>query len=219
MTSNEKKTRRYELKERARRLEDTRRRITEAAVELHGSVGPARTTVSEIAKRAGVRRMTVYNHFPTDAELLDACSSHWVSRNLPPDPASWAGIEDPDVRTYRAIAEMYAYYRRSGEMLEHTLRDGALVPALDEILDRKWWPVIERVVDSLMVGRGASSTGEGGSAGTRGPAPVMSEVRAALRLAVDFWTWRTLTDEGLGDEEAAALQARMVASLGAPGSD
>ena len=78
----------YRLRERARKMEETRQRITEAAVQLHRSVGPARTTVSEIAARAGVRRMTVYNHFPSDAELIDACSSHFVQAESSAGPGA-----------------------------------------------------------------------------------------------------------------------------------
>src|SRR6476659_2729549 len=77
--------RKYELKQRAAEMAETRLRITEAAVELHGTVGPARTTVSAIAERAGVQRHTVYRHFPTDADLFAACSAHYVAAHPLPD--------------------------------------------------------------------------------------------------------------------------------------
>ena len=105
--STEKQTSRkrdYEMKVRAEKLEETRRRITEAAVELHGTVGPARTTVTEVARLAGVRRATVYNHFPGDVELLDACSAHWIQENPPPDPEAWGAVEDPACLLYTSDA-------------------------------------------------------------------------------------------------------------------
>jgi len=70
-----KETRRgYRLKERAQQQAETRRRIVEAVVALHEEVGPARTTVVEIADRAQVSRPTVYTHFPDERLLMTACS-------------------------------------------------------------------------------------------------------------------------------------------------
>ena len=195
MASNkkDKPRRRYELRERARQQEQTRLRITEAAVELHGTVGPARTTISGVAKVAGVRRMTVYNHFATDAELFDACSSHWFTRNAPPDSAAWARIGDPRERARVALGEMYAYYRRTERMLGNVTRDAPLIPALAEIMNQKWEPAIEGMVSVLTDDR---------------PLP-----RAIVRLVLDFSTWRSLTRSGLGDEEAAHLTARLIAAV------
>lgn len=189
----DKDSRPYRLKERARKMEETRRRITEAAVELHRTVGPARTTVSEIAERAGVRRMTVYNHFPTDAELIDACSSHWIADNPPPDPGPWTQIDDPGARLAAALGALYPYFRRGAGMLANTLRDEPLVPALERINNRKWWPYIDAVVDALVAGDDPA------------------ERRAAVRLVVDFWTWKNLADSGLDDDDAAKLACEMVA--------
>ena len=98
----------YRKRRRAEQEEETRLRITEAAVDLHGSVGPARTTVSAIAERAGVQRATVYRHFPDEEALFAACSSHWAALNPPPDPAAWAEIADPDERLRRALSELYS---------------------------------------------------------------------------------------------------------------
>jgi AcrR family transcriptional regulator len=191
----DKESRPYQLKERARKMEETRRRITEAVVELHRTVGPARTTVSEIAERAGVRRMTVYNHFATDVELIDACSSHFIAENPPPDPTAWAAVADPGERLAAALAALYPYYRANAGMLGNVLRDAAIVPALDEINHRKWWPYIEAIVDVL----------EGDE--TR------VDRRAAVRLAVDFCAWQTLSAAGLDDTAAARLMAGMVAAV------
>lgn len=199
MASNKKDRprRRYELKERARRQQETRRRITEAAVELHGTVGPARTTIAELARLAGVQRMTVYNHFATDADLFDACSSHWFLGHPPPDAAAWTAIEDPGVRLGVALREMYAYYRRNERMLGNVFRDAPLLPALGEILERKWSPAIGAMVDVLA---------------DDGPALAGADCRrATLRLVLDFATWRTLAGAGLDDEAAARLAARFVA--------
>ena len=127
--------RKYELKERARRQAQTRQRIVEAAVDLHTSVGPARTTISGIAERAGVERHTVYAHFPDDRTLFRACSAHWEARHPLPDLETLAEIDDPVRRLRRALGEMYAWYESVEADLALFLRDASVVPANAEVLD------------------------------------------------------------------------------------
>src|SRR3954468_20367632 len=103
----------YRKRVRAEHEEQTRRRITESAVELHGTIGPARTSISAVAERAGVRRSTVYRHFPDEAALFDACSTHWEAANPPPDLARWESIGDPDERLQAGLSDLYAYYART----------------------------------------------------------------------------------------------------------
>src|SRR5919197_5438087 len=160
-------TRRYELKERARRQEETRRRIVDATVALHREVGPARTTVSEVARRAGVGRVTVYNHFPDDASLLGACSARFIASHPPPDPSAWAAIADPDARLRAALGEVYAHYRENEAMLANVRRDAALIPALAEVLGSAEAVAHEAAMrEALLAGRGAR-----GARRRRGGAP------------------------------------------------
>jgi AcrR family transcriptional regulator len=184
----------YTLRARARRRDEVHLRITKATVHLHGTVGPARTTVSEIAKIAGVRRATVYNHFPTDMDLLDACSSHWFADNPPPDPAPWAEIQDSRRRMVEALCAMYEYYDQGQEMLEKVLRDASLVPALDEILRQKWWPMMEGIVEILAEGWAFDAV----------------KLRATIRVALEFGTWQKLVASGLSSNQAAHLVVRWV---------
>ncbi len=181
-------------KARARRREQVHLRITKAAVHLHGSVGPARTTVSDIAKRAGVRRATVYNHFASDRELLDACSGHWFSENPPPNPADWARIAPPLERTRTALEAMYGYYNHGRDMLGNVLRDAPQVPALQEILRLKWQPLFEMIVEILSQGWNSSDP----------------KLIASLSVALDFFTWQRLSESGLSDREAAQVAAGWV---------
>jgi AcrR family transcriptional regulator len=204
----------YTLKERARRQDEVHRRITKTAVDLHRTVGPARTTVSEIARLAGVQRATVYNHFPTDLDLIDACSSHWIAENPPPDPAAWLDISDPDHRVETALAAMYAYYEQGQDMLENVLRDAPLVPALDQINRRKWWPMIDHLVDVLDRGWDASPDGGGSrdaaKARERGDGAAR---RAILRVVLDFFSWQTMARSGLSNDEAARTAAAWVRAI------
>jgi AcrR family transcriptional regulator len=193
--------RRYEMKERARRQDETRRRIVDATVSLHEELGPARTTVAEIARRAGVGRVTVYNHFPDDVTLLAACSQQFVTSHPPPDPVAWSRIVDPDQRLRRALRETYAYYRENEAMLANVARDASLVPALARVRDESGAPEHEQAMrEVLLAGRGVR--------GAR-----RRRARAAIDLALAFPTWQRLTGEaGLADEEVVALMAATIAA-------
>src|SRR5262245_31594220 len=122
--------RRYRKRRRAEQEDETRRRITEATVALHGTVGPARTTVSAIAERAGVQRATVYRHFPDEGALIGACSAHWREANPRPDISGWSTIEDPDARLRSGLAELYGWYDRTEYMLEKITRDAPVMEPL-----------------------------------------------------------------------------------------
>jgi AcrR family transcriptional regulator len=188
----------YQKKRRAELEEQTRRRITEATVELHGSLGPARTSVSAVAARAGVRRSTVYRHFPDEAALFAACSSHWMAANQPPDLTAWAAVEDPEHRLSRALCELYAYYRGTEAMLANLHRDEATMPIVKELFAR-FHEFVSNARDTLMLGRGASGDDR-------------RREQAAIGHALAFTTWRSLTrEQGLDDDEAADLMAGLMA--------
>lgn len=185
--------RRYELKERARRQAETRHRIVEAAVELHTSVGPARTTVSAIAERAGVQRHTVYAHFPDDRALFRACSLHWRDRHPRPDPRRWQELDSPAQRLRVALLDLYAWYEGVEPDLAVIVRDATLVPANAEALAEEV-PATAALVDALARGR-----------------PRRKAVRAAIGHAVEFETWRSLVRrQGLSRKQAVDAMLRFV---------
>ena len=194
--SSQKRT--YELKARAERQAQTRSRIVDATVALHAEIGPARTTVSEIARRAGVTRLTVYNHFPEDGELFAACQHAFLDRHPLPDLASLLAIDDPRERVRAILRALYASYREREPMTAKVLRDRSALPALDELLAQSADAPMAALADALTAGFGARG-GRGG------------RVHAVVALALDFWTWQRLTSEGLADAEAAELMAGLVA--------
>ena len=191
----------YTKKRRAELEEQTRRRITESAVALHGTVGPSRTSMSAVAERAGVRRSTLYRHFPDEAALFAACSAHWTAANPRPDLEEWAAVKEPDQRLCYALDQLYAYYRRTEPMLSNLHRDEATVAAVRERFAR-FHGYREAARETLLRGRP-----ERGAARRR--------VRAALGHALAFTTWRSLTlEQGLDDGQAAALMLALVAGAG-----
>ena len=176
---------------------DTRRRITESAVALHQAIGPAQTSITAIAERAGVRRSTVYRHFPDEDALFDACSTHFRALNPPPALGDWSAVADPDDRTESALGELYAFYGRTHEMYESLFRDETLVPSIHRRL-RDFHVYLQAAQDALMSGRGL----RGGAA---------RRTRAAIGHALAFPTWRSLIrEQGLDQDDAVALMSRLV---------
>src|SRR5438477_80525 len=143
----------YRMTRRAELEAETRLRITESAIALHERLGPARTTVSAIAELAGVRRSTVYRHYPDEEALFDACASHWRAANPPPDPRVWEAIDDPVERTEAALRELYAFFDRTRRMYASLFRDEALVPIVGRRL-RFFYDYLDSVAELLMQGRG-----------------------------------------------------------------
>ena len=196
-------TRRYEQKRRAERQAETRQRIVEAMVALHREVGPARTTISGIAERAGVERLTVYRHFADEAAMFQACSAHFATEVAPPDPATWAGIAEPADRLRAALLAFYGYYRRAEDMLTHVHRDVPQLPALAAVM-APWDAFVADVRDALLEGWDAQ-----GAARAR--------LAAAIAHGLRFGTWRSLArEEALGDADAADLVVALARAAAAP---
>jgi AcrR family transcriptional regulator len=194
-------TRPYRKKARAEQEAETRRRITESAVELHGSVGPSRTSMSAVAERAGVRRSTLYRHFPDEAALFEACSAHWAEANPPPDIGAWSGIEDPDERLRTALTELYAFYRRTERMLANLVRDEPLNPVVEKQF-RGFHQFLAMARDILMAGR-------------RARGKTREQLQAAIGHALEFTTWRSLArEQSLDDARAAELMCRLAETAG-----
>jgi AcrR family transcriptional regulator len=188
------KKRPYRLGKRADRREETRRRIVEAAVELHGSVGPARTTVAQIAERAGVQRHTYYAHFPKESDLFLACSGVSLERDPLPDPEAWRSVPEGRERLRLGLADLYGWYGRNAALTACVLRDAEHHAPTREIVGLRVAPTLARAAHVL---------GEG----------LDGRARALLGVALDFACWRALG--GIRDAKAAAgIMADAICALG-----
>ena len=179
--------RKYTLKRRADQQGETRRRIVEAAVELHSTVGPARTTISMIADRARVQRHTFYAHFPAEDDLYLACSGLALERDPLPDPEPWREIEDPLQRLRIGLKAVYDWYGRNAPLTGCVLRDAEYHAPTRAIMELRFGPVVAGWHEVL---------GEG----------IAADQRAMLALALSYFTWRTLVAEARL-EPAAAVEA------------
>jgi AcrR family transcriptional regulator len=177
-------------------MAETQQRITQAAIELHGTIGPSRTTMSAVAERAGVERRTLYRHFPSEAQLFQACSTHYFASNPWPDLAAWRAIRDPTRRLEQALDELYQYYERTEPMLRNVLRDAELVDfARDALVPLHAY--LDGAVETLAAGRAL-----------RGRRRQL--LTGALRHAVAFPTWRSLSNSGITRTEAVRLVTAFV---------
>lgn len=168
----------YRMRERARSQDETRQRIVEATMQLHQEIGPRATTISAIAERAGVQRLTVYRHFPDETAVFQACTAHWLSLNPPPDPAAWSGIDDGLGRARAAVEAFHDYYRATARMWSVAHRDEAEVAALQAPMAR-FREFVAGVADDLLRGLAPSKAGR----------PALA---ATLRHALAFTTWESL---------------------------
>jgi AcrR family transcriptional regulator len=185
----------YTLKRRAEQQAETRQRIVEAAVDLHTSVGPAQTTISMVAERAGVQRHTVYAHFPDDRSLFMACSGLAHERDPLPEAEAWRSIEDRHERLRMGLSALYGWYERNAQLVASVLRDAEYHQLTRETAELSFGPSLAAYQEVL----GAKLT---------------MKQRAMLRLALSFFTWRTLVREG-GLKQGAAVGAMIQAIDGA----
>ncbi len=196
------KSRPYRMRRRAELVDGTRRRIVEAAIHLHTTVGPANTSISTVADEAGVTRLTVYRHFPDIEELFAACRGHWFDLHRPPDVAAWRAIPDLEVRARRAFGELYGWYRENADDLYPINRDAMTMPAGAQEARRAESAAL---ADALVGGHAGG--GRDGRA-----------LRAVAGHLVSYWTWRSLVvEQGLTNEAAVDLAVRILTeTAGAP---
>jgi len=185
------KKRRYKMRRRAQDQERTRQRIVEATVALHGTVGPRNTSISAVAERAGVQRLTVYRHFPNELALFGACSSHWLKLHPPPDPGLWMAVDDAAERMRAALSAIYPYYRRNVAMLTNVYRDVDEVEALRGPVEG-FQSYLDVVRDSLIAAW---------QPGTR----KTQLLRVTITHALAFSTWLSLSEFGLVDKKIVDL--------------
>ena len=184
----------YTLRRRAEQQAETRQRIVAAAVELHTEIGPAQTTISLLAARAGVQRHTVYAHFPEERSLLQACSALALERDPFPEAAAWMGIAEGEERLRKGVSALYSWFERNADLTAKILRDAELHPPTAEIVTLRFAEPLAALAEELSRGIGANV-----------------RQRAAVRLALSFFTWRDLVrGSGLSVDEAVDLVVRAV---------
>lgn len=192
------KKRGYTLRKRAETQDETRRRIVEAAVQLHEEIGPRATSISAIAERAGVQRLTVYRHFPDEAAVFRACTAHWLALHPPPDPGGWAQIEDGLARARAALAALYAYYAGTAPMWTRAYRDEPDVPALHQPMAEIRGVLREIAGDLLAHFRSGQRR---------------KLLAATLQHAVAFSTWQSLDAQGLSQPQKIETVLRWLAAF------
>lgn len=182
----------YTLKRRADQQAETRQRIVDAAVELHGTVGPARTSLSMVADKAGVQRNTLYAHFPDERSLLMACSGDALERDPPPEADLWRAIPNSSERLRVGLTAVYGWFAGNAQLLACVLRDAEFYAPVQEVSALRYGPYI---------GAWHAVLGEG----------LSKPQLAMLHLALGFHTWRALVAEaGQSDAEAVELMVSAI---------
>lgn len=196
VTSSNEEKRAYRMRKRREDIDETRSRIVDAAVKLHGSVGPAKTTFSAVAEEAGVQRSTVYRHFADETALFGACTSHWLASHPWPRPQDWAEITDPVARLRQGLRELYRFYDENERMIANSLRDMEVMPPF---VGEMMVATLKAIVTALLEPWPGSARDE--------------RLVAAIRGAADFRTSRAFVDAGLSHGDAANLVTQMIAGV------
>jgi AcrR family transcriptional regulator len=194
---NQKMARTYTLKRRAEQQSETRQRIVDAAVALHGEIGPARTSLSQVAERAGVQRNTLYAHFPDERSLLMACSGQTMERDPLPEPTELRALPDPESRLRAGLSALYGWYARNAAIAGCVLRDAEASALVHEIATLSFGEPLAALESTMAKGLAAPQ-------------------RVLLKLALQFASWRSLA-QGSGLKPAACVEAMVHAILGASG--
>ena len=193
------------MRARAESRQETRNRIVAATMSLHREVGPAKTTIADIARNAGVQRLTVYNHFPTLSDLIGACQGHFLTLHPPPEVAPGVGRARALGRLEAALLDLYGWYRANADMERHVHADRRTVPELDDLLARTLDPALDRAAGAYAVLLARSRSN-------------VQAARALVRLAMNFGTWELLIAQGASDADVARLFRRAVEGLVRPSS-
>ena len=190
------------MRRRAEQVDETRLRITEAAIRLHTTVGPAATSIASVADEAGVTRLTVYRHFADLDALFQACTAHWTAQNPPPDPADWSAIPDLEARARLAFGQLYGWYRAHADELHPIYRDLEAMPISAQ---RGREASNRRLATALIGDRPGSATH---------PADDERRLRAIAGHLVRYPTWRSLAvDQGLDDAETVEVAVRLLTAV------
>jgi AcrR family transcriptional regulator len=185
------KKRKYQQKRRADKAEKTRNKIVEATVKLHEELGPAHTSIKAIAEQAGVQRLTVYRHFPDEASLFRACTSHWLELHPLPAFSDWAEYDNPLDLTFRALGDFYRYYRNTERMWTVAYRDVEEVEALHEPMAAVE-AYLDQIRDELLSAWKVKTADK-----------IMLSM--TLRHCLRFSTWRSLKIEKVSDKKMVEL--------------
>jgi AcrR family transcriptional regulator len=190
------KSRPYQMRKRAEHVDETRQRIVGAAVHLHGTIGPAETTIAGIAREAGVTRLTVYRHFPDEGSIFEACSAHWLAGQTPPNPAAWERVSDPIERLRTGLADLYRFYGEGQAMLTRVYRDKAVLPeGHRKAIDERDAALKMVLLDAF-------------------PGNADRRLVAVVGHATSFRTWHSLcVDEGLSTAEAVEIMTALVTRI------
>jgi AcrR family transcriptional regulator len=196
--------RKYELKARAKRQEETRLRIADAALSLHSERGPLQTTISAIAERAGVQRHTVYSHFPDQLSLYMACSGLFAERQPLPDVDALRVIDEPEERLRTGLTELYGWFEDGEALLTHLVREMPADPTSRQVFELRTAATLRALHEALADGI------------VRGRGHARARTVAALDLALDFGVWQTLRHSGLARDQAVELMIRAIRCAGRP---
>ena len=162
------------------------------------------STVEEVGERAGVSRATVYQHFPSRLELVDAICDTFAE-----NPALLAvreAVDAPDVEEAlgKTISNTVRFWSSEDAILKQLYGATAIDPASRDLVERQLGDrrgemqrLARRLEESGRLLRGLDRRG----------------ALQHLLVLTGYGTYRELRQEGLSDAKLAAMLQNMARSL------
>lgn len=107
------KKRPYRLGKRQASVDETKRRIIEAATQEYAEKGIPDTSMQAVARRAEVAPGTVLYHYPTPDDLVEATVERWIDEMKAPSPNAIDANAPLEDRIRSLVIELYGLYERS----------------------------------------------------------------------------------------------------------
>jgi AcrR family transcriptional regulator len=130
-------TRPYRARRRTDRTEATREQIKTAVRELLAEGSFHASSVEEVADRAGVARATLYQHFRSRLELVDAICETFDQNPALLQLRATVELADPDTALAETIALTVRFWSSENPILRQLYGAAAVDPAAHDLIERQ----------------------------------------------------------------------------------
>jgi len=130
-------TRAYRARSRPPRAQGTRERILAAVRDLLAEAGFHESTVEQVAERAGVSRATLYQHFRSRVELVDAVCDTFAVNPALVELRQTVELPDPAAALAETLVEAVRFWASEDAVLAELYGVVAIDPAARDLVARQ----------------------------------------------------------------------------------
>jgi AcrR family transcriptional regulator len=183
----------YRPRGRTKRSKETRARIMDATRALLDEGEFHKTSVEDVAERAGVSRATVYQHFPSRLELVDAICDTFAENPALLALRDTVALPDPAQALDETIANTVRFWSSEDKVLQQLYGATAIDPAARDLVERQ---LSDRRGEMQRLARHLDEAG-----GLRRGVDRRGAL-AQLMVLTGYGSYRELRQDGLSDAKA-----------------